>query len=150
MDTANGVPQRFGHIMATRPSAPGLVVVGGLLLAAVSGQALNIPGQLWLTAAVAATLAVAANAGRHEVRREIHLRRHQRRMHTVHGLLTERAADRAEAAADVSPLIYGVEEATGTLRELEAMVEDVNLKLDGLLREVQSETAGATGKQRRA
>ena len=34
--------------------------------------------------------------------------------------------------------------------EAEAMVEDVGLKLDGLLREVQAETSIATQKQRRA
>jgi hypothetical protein len=136
MDTANDL-QHFPHVLAQRPAVPGLVVVAGLLIAAAGGLTMNQPPEVWLFLAAVLAVGVAIGTGWQDLRREITLRRHQRRMNIAHGML----ADRSEAEAAQS---------SGALQRLEGLVDEFGRKLDDLLREVHAETAGAGQKQRRS
>jgi hypothetical protein len=144
MDTANKLFQRFPHVLAERPAIPGLAVVTGLVFAAASGVTFNLTPSVWPLVALLLTIVVVINSGGQDLRREIQLRRHLRRMATAHAILADRGemiADRGEAEAA---------ENAGSLRRLEGLVDEFGRKLDDLLREVHAETVAAGQKQRRA
>jgi hypothetical protein len=137
MDTANQLSQRFQHVLTERPAVPGLVVVVGLVFAAADGVTFGLAPGVWPFLGLILAAGITVNTGGQDLRREIQLRRHLRRMGTAHGML----ADRAEAETAQN---------AGSLHRLEGLVDEFGRKLDDLLREVHAETVGAGAKQRRA
>src|SRR4051794_24934808 len=131
MDTRNRLTQRLPAAVAARPSAPGLLLVAGLLAAAIGGWTVTSGAWFWPACAVLRVLAIGTNAIRQDVLRRVHRREHCQRMDTANALLNDRAPVEPEP------------ELTGSIRELGGLVERFGHKLDDLLAEVHTEKSAA-------
>ena len=138
MDTRNGLTDRLPAAMAARPAAPGLVLVIGLLAAAIGGWTVLSATWFWPAATVLVVLAVGSNTVRQAVQRRRQTREHKQQMDTANALLND------HPPAEQEP------ELSGSIRELGGLVERFGHKLDDLLAEVHTEKSAAEPRPHRS
>jgi len=139
MDTRTGLTKRLLAALAIRPAAPGLILVVGLAVLAVSGRPVTSVVWFWPVCTGLLVLAVVMNAAHQDIWRRLQGREHKQRMDTANALLNEHP-----------PIVEPEPEITGSIRELGGLVKRFGHKLDDLLAEVHTEKSSAEHRPHRS